>query len=198
MKKIYLSYLVYAAAVLIIIGFLMPWATVATSVTGVSKGLLGSLEKTPFASKIVGGLSKATDAIGDMGDISIKSTVRGYQVPILVNDKSSKVAISLAQIFFKDAEGLDKKSYLVYFFPIAGIACAALAFLGDKNKIYIILMTVLGGAIGIVGLFKVYTLDVSSTVVKISIQGGLWTILYSFLFIFIAGIAWFILDKKLS
>ena len=196
MKKEYYSYLVYAAAVLIIIGFLMPWATVATSVTGVSKGLLGSLEKTPYAGKIVGKISEATDAIGDLGDISIKNTVRGYQVPILVNDKSSKVAMSLAQIFFKQADDLDKKSYLVYLFPIAGVVCALLAFLGDRNKIYTIAMTVLGGAIGIVGLFKLYTLDVSSTIVKISIQNGLWVILYAFLFIFIAGITALASDKK--
>ena len=196
MKKTYLSYLVYAAAVLVIVGFLMPWATVATSVTGISKGLLGSLENTSYAGKVVGEVSKATDIIGSMGDISIKSTVRGYQVPILVNDKSSKVAISLAQIFFKQAEDLDIKSYLVYFFPIAGIACAVLAFLGDKNKISIVAMTFLGGAIGIVGLYKLYTLDVTSTMVKISIQGGLWTILYSFLFICMVGIGWLALDKK--
>jgi hypothetical protein len=140
MRKTYLSYIVYAASALIIIGFLMPWATVATSATGVSKGLLSSLENTPYAGKIVGKLSEATDAIGKMGDVSVKSTVRGYQVPILVNDKSSKVAISLAQIFFKETEGLDKKSYMVYLFPIAGIICAVLVFLGDKNKVYIIAM----------------------------------------------------------
>lgn len=196
MKKEYYSYLVYVAAALIIVGFLMPWATIATSVTGVSKGLLGSLEKTPYAGKIVGKISEATDAIGDLGDISIKNTVRGYQVPILVNDKSSKVAMSLAQIFFKQADDLDKKSYLVYLFPIAGVVCALLAFLGDRNKIYTIAMTVLGGAIGIVGLFKLYTLDVSSTIVKISIQNGLWVILYAFLFIFIAGITALASDKK--
>ena len=196
MKKEYYSYLVYVAAVAIIIGFLMPWATIATSVTGVSKGLLGSLDKTPYAGKIVGGISKATDVIGDLGDISIKNTVRGYQVPIMVNDKSSKVAISLAQIFFKQADDLDKKSYLVYLFPIAGAVCALLAFLGDRNKIYTIAMTVLGGAIGIVGLFKLYTLDVGSTIVKISIQNGLWVILYSFLFMLIVGIAALAADKK--
>ena len=198
MKKTYLSYIVYAAAALIIIGFLMPWATVATSVTGVSKGLLSSLENTPYAGKIAGKLSEVTDAIGNMGDVSIKSTVRGYQVPILVNDKSSKVAISLAQIFFEETEDLDKKSYLVYLFPIAGVVCAVLVFLGDKNMIHIIAMTVLAGAISIVGLFKLYTLDVSSTMVKISIQSGLWAILYSFLFISMAGIAWLALDKDRS
>jgi hypothetical protein len=195
MKKTYLSYIVYAAAALIIIGFLMPWATVATSVTGVSSGLLSSLEDTPYAGKIAGKLSEATDAIGNMGDVGIKSTVRGYQVPILVNNKSSKVAISLAQIFFEETEDLDKKSYLVYLLPIAGVVCAVLVFLGDKNKVYIIAMTVLAGAISIVGLFKLYTLDVSSTMVKISIQSGLWAILYSFLFILMTGIAWLALDK---
>lgn len=198
MKEKIFTALVCVASAAIIVGFIMPWATVATSATGVAKGLTGALKDTPYASKIVGEVQKATDAISDIGDITVKSTVRGYQIPIMVNDKTSKVAISLAQIFFPEAQDLDKKSYLVYLFPILGLVCAALAFLGRGNRLYIIIMIILAGAVSTVGLYKLYTTDVSNLMVKISIQDGLWYIMYSFLFIALVGIADFIAGKKAS
>ena len=197
MRKMLFTSLVLVASAVTIIAFYMPWATVATSATGISKGLTGALSGTPVASKVVGELDKVTDVISDFGDISIKSTVRGYQIPIMVNDKSSKVAISLAQIFFKDAKDLDKKSYLVYLLPILGIACGLFAFLGRKNKVFIIFMTLLSGTVAVGGLYNLYTLDVSNLMVKIVIQKGLWYTMYSFLFICIVGIAT-LLENKIS
>lgn len=197
MKKMFFTALVCVATALIIVAFFMPWATVATSVTGISKGLTGALSGTPVAGKIVGDIEKATDVIGQLGDVSIKSTVSGYQVPILVNDDTSKVAISLAQMFFKDAQDLDKKSYLVYLLPILGIMCAGLAILGRGNKISIILMILLSGGVAGAGLYHLYTMDISSLVVKISIKNGLWYTMYSFLFIAVVGLVELVIrDKK--
>ena len=199
-KKMFFLSMVIAASIAIIFSFFMPWATIATSVTKVSKDLTqaaeGSLADTPFAGKFIKQLDKATSAIGQMGDIEIKSAVRGNQIPAMVNNKTSKVALALAQVFFKDAGGLDKKSYLVYLLPLLGIACAALAVLGLKNKLYVIVMAVLAGAISIGGLYTLLTMDISSTIVKISIAKGLWNTMYSFLFICLAGIAWLVLNKK--
>ena len=185
-----------AASALIVVSFFMPWARVATSVVGVTKAAEGSLEKTPFAGKLVKGFGKATEAISEIGDIGIETTVRGNQVPELVNNKSSKVALSLAQVFFKETEGIDKKSYLVYLLPLFAIVCASLAVLGLKNKIYVILMAVIGGVISIGGLYNLMTMDLSSMIVKISIAKGLWYTMYAYLAIFLAGVAWLVLDKK--
>jgi hypothetical protein len=196
MKKLSFLTLVVAASVVILFSFFMPWARVATSVTGVAKAAEGSLEKTPFAGKLFKGFGKATEAISDLGDIEIKTTVRGNQIPAMVNNKTSKVALSLAQVFFKDAEGIDKKSYLVYLLPLFAIVCAFLAVLGLKNKIYVILMAVIGGAISIGGLYNLLTMDISSMIVKISIAKGLWYTMYAYLAIFLAGVAWLVLDRK--
>ena len=75
----------------------------------------------------------------------------GYQIPKMVNDKTTKVALSLVQVFVKDAKDIDKKSYLVYLLPLFAIICSLLAALGLKNKIYVIIMAVIGGAISIGG-----------------------------------------------
>ncbi|MBL7156983.1 MAG: hypothetical protein ISS92_02345 [Candidatus Omnitrophica bacterium] len=200
MKKTVFMGIVIVAALGIVAAFFMPWAEVATSVTGVSKELTGiakdELEGTPIAGKVIGELKKVTDVIGDIGDIKLKTKVSGYNVPVLVNRRTSKIAISAAQIMFKSTEGLDWKSYLVYLLPILGITCALLAIAGSKQKIYIIVMLVIAGAVSIIGLYNLYTANLTSLIVKISIEKGLWYTMYAFLLIFIAGITWLILDKK--
>ncbi|MFC1480044.1 hypothetical protein ACFL5Y_01195 [Candidatus Omnitrophota bacterium] len=195
MKKAIFLTMIIAASVVILAAFFMPWANVATSVTGVSQELLGAVSKAPLAGKVVGDLDKITGAIGSMGDVEIKTVVHGNKIPAMVNNKSSKVALSLAQILFKSAEGLDVKSYLVYLAPILGIACALFGFFGLKNRLYIILLVVISGVIAIVGLYNLNTMDLSSTIVKIAIGKGLWYTMYAFLFMSFVGIAWIALDR---
>ena len=128
------------------------------------------MKDAPLAGKVVKKISSITDAIAELGDVEIKTTVRGSQVPALVNNQTSKVALSLAQVMFKSAEGIDKKSYLVYLLPLLGIACAALAVIGLKNKLFVGVMLVISGAVSIGGLYNLYTMDIGSQAVKISIE----------------------------
>lgn len=192
--------MIIAASVFIMVSFFMPWANIATSVAGVSKEVTstaeGTLGKTPFAGKFLKSLTRVTDTVSELGDIEIKTAVSGYQIPKMVNDKTSKVALSLVQVFFKDAEDIDKKSYLVYLIPLFAIICALLAAFGLKNKIYVIIMAVIGGAISIGGLYNLLTMDISNMIVKISIAKGLWYTMYAYLAISLAGIAWLVLDKE--
>ncbi|MDP8298810.1 MAG: hypothetical protein P9L88_02780 [Candidatus Tantalella remota] len=196
MNKTLFQGLVIVATVMILVAFFLPWATVATSVTGISKSVLGSVASSPLAGTVVKDIDKVTNAVSSMGDISVKTTVSGYQVPKLVNDDSSKVALSLAQIMFKSADNVDKKSYLVYLMPLLALACSVLALSVSKKMISLTLMIFISGGVSIAGLYNLYTMDISSTIVKIAIQKGLWYTMYSFLFIFLVGIAWLVLDKK--
>lgn len=196
MKKLFFVSLVCAASAFILIAFFMPWANVDTSVMGLTKSAEGTLAKTSFAGKMIKGLTKATDAISDLGDIEIKTTVRGNQIPAMVNNKTSKVALSLAQVFFKDAEGIDKKSYLVYLVPLLAIVCTLLGILGLKNNIFIFLMAGISGAISIGGLYNLMTMDIASMIVKISIAKGLWYTMYAYLAISLTGVVWLVLDRK--
>ncbi len=197
MKRLFFVCLVVAASALIVVAFFMPWAKVATSVTGISKEVTKSVEDTPYASKVVGKIAAFTDAISAIGgDVEIKTTVTGFQVPKMVNDESSKVALSLAETLFNSPKGIDKKSYLVYLLPGLAVVCAFLAFLGLSNRLYVIPMLLIGGAISIAGLYNLYTMDVSSQVVQITIMDGLWYSMYSFLFIFLVGIVWLLTDRK--
>lgn len=200
MKKIIFAGSIIVCALLIIVSFFMPWAKATVNATKVAKDLSdsasGKLQNTPFAGKFLKQFDKATNAIGDLGDIEVKTTVSGYDIPTMTHKKSSHVAIQLAQILFKDAKDLDKKSMLVYLLPLFAIACIALAIIGLKYKVSVIAAAIIGGAIGIGGLYKLMSTDLSGLPVQISIENGLWQTMYGYLLICILSIAWLVMESK--
>ena len=199
MRKI-LAGLIVLASVVIVVSFFMPWARVSVSAVGVSKELTtaaeGKLKDTPIAGKLINRLKAATGAISEIGDIAVRSTVYGYKIPEMANSKTSKVALAAVQIISKETEGLDKKSYLVYLFPILGIICGILALSGLKSKIYVAIMLIISGIVGIGGFYNLSTAKLAETAVKIDIMNGLWNTIYAFLVIFVMGILWLIDGKK--
>lgn len=200
MKKLALAGLVILAAIIIIFSFFAPWAKLSASVTKVSKELTGQAGKAAggtFGERFTRELSRVTDAIGKVGgDIQIKTSISGYDIPSMVNKKSSKVAISVIQGLLKDAKDLDKKAALVFLLPIFAVVCVVLAVIGLKNKLSVILMLIISGAISLGGLYRLKTLDLASLPVDITIEKGLWQTLYAYLFIFIVSIIWLVTDKK--
>lgn len=200
MAKGVLTVLIVTASVVIVVSFFLPWAKVNVSAMGVSRDLSkaaeGKLKDAPMAGKVVAKLKSFTGYLSKFGDVGVKTTITGYQIPQLVNNKTSKVALSLAQTMFKSTEGLDIKSYLVYLLPIFGIICGLFAVLGQSKKIYSILMVVISGAVGLGGLYNLYTADLPNLAIKISIEKGLWNTMYAFLFIAFIGIVGLVLGGK--
>ena len=200
MKKMIFAGLIIACAVIIIISFFMPWARATVNATKVAKGLAdsasGTLQNTPFAGNFIKLFNQATNAVGNLGDIEVKTTVTGYDIPAMANNKSSHVAIQLAQVLFKDAKDLDKKSMLVYLLPLFAVVCIALALIGIRYKIAVIVTALIGGAIGIGGLYELVITDLSKLPVQISIENGLWQTMYGYLLICILSIAWLITAAK--
>lgn len=199
MRKIVMLALVVICAVAIIHAFFMPWAKASVSATKVAKGLTksataGVLENTPFAGKFIRGFDTATDTISELGDIQMKTAVSGYDIPTLVNKKSSQIAISIASVMFKDAKDLDKKSMLVYLLPLLALLCIGLAIVGLKSKIAIIVMAILSGAIAAGGLYNMMTIDLSTLPIQISIEQGLWQTMYAYLMISVIGIIWIVMN----
>lgn len=199
MKAIMVS-LVILASVVIIISFFMPWAKVSTSVGKVSERFAETAKSKfagmPLAEKFTKGLKKATVMIEGLGVAEGKVVVSGYDIPAMVNKKSSKVAISIAQVILKDTKDLDKKSMLVFLIPLVCVVCSICAIVGLRSMAAVIVMTILSGAISLVGLYNLMTANLSNMVVQISIERGLWQTMYSYLCIFIIGIVWLIIDMK--
>ena len=200
MKKIILAAVIIVCSIVIIHAFFIPWAKASTSATKVARGLVkeagGSLQGSPFAGKFINFFNKATENVANLGDVEIETAVSGYDIPAMINKKSSRIAVSLAQTLFKDAKDLDKKSLLVYLLPLFGIVCIGLALVGFKSKISIIVMAVISGAISIGGLYELMTVDLTSLPVRISIENGLWQTMYGYLLIFVLSIVWLVADRK--
>jgi len=200
MKKIIFAGLIIVCAIIIVVSFFMPWARATVSATKVAKNLSDSasskLQNTSFGGKFIKEFDKATNAIGDLGDIKVKTTISGYDIPTMINKKSSHVAIQLAQILFKDAKDLGKKSMLVYLLPLFAMVCIALAIVGLRYKALVIAAAIIGGVIGIGGLYKLMATDLSSLPVQISIENGLWQTMYGYLLICIFSIAWLVTKPK--
>ena len=194
--KMVLAAFVIICSVVIMVSFFQPWAKAAVSVTKVAGALTNTAETTlkgsPFAAKFIAGLDTATKIIGGMGDIEVKTAVSGYDIPTMINKKSSRIAVSLAQTMFKDAQDLDKKSLLVYLLPLSGLLCIILAVIGLKSIAPVIIMAILSGLISAAGLSNVMTTDLSNNVVQISIEQGLWQTLYGFLLIFVFSLIWIV------
>jgi hypothetical protein len=201
MRKIVLLALVVVCALAIVHAFFMPWAKASASATKVAKSLTrsatgGILENTPFAGNFIRELDKATDKISDIGDIKVKTAVSGYDIPTLINKKTSQIAIAIASVMFKDVKDLDKKSMLVYLLPLLALACIGLAIVGLKNKIAIMVMAVLSAGIAVGGLYNLMTINLSNLPIQISIEQGLWQTMYAYLLICVIGIVWVVLDLK--
>ena len=200
MKKAIFAGGVVVCALIIIASFFMPWAKATVSATKVAKNVAnsasGKLQNTSFGGKFVQGLNQATNAIGNLGDIEVKTTVSGYDIPTMTSKKSSHVAIQLAQLLFKDAKDLDKMSMLVYLLPLFAIVCIALAVIGLRYKVSVIASAIIGGVIGIGGLYELIATDLSKLPVQITIENGLWLTMYGYLLICILSIAWLVMKPK--
>lgn len=201
MRKVVLLSLVVVCAIAVIFGFFMPWAKASTSAGKMARGATsaaaGMGKDAPLLGGLFGKMDKATAKITSAADaVSVKMSVSGYNIPQMMNTKSSQVAVALAGIFFKDAKDADKKSYAVYLMPILALVCIGLALVGMKNKIALIVMAVISGGISVGGLYTLMTTNLSNLAVAISIENGLWQTMYAYLLICVIGIVWVVLDLK--
>jgi hypothetical protein len=199
MKKMILSGLIIACSAVVIVSFFMPWANASVSVTKAAKGLAAMVQRelggTPYAQKINDAIQKTEKAMDTIGNVEVKTTVSGYDIPTLVHKKSSRSALSLAQIFFKGAEGLEKKVMLLYLLPLLGVACIFLTVLALTNKLFIIAPAVIGGVIAAGGFYKLWTTNFSGEQYQIILLNGLWYTLYAYLAICALSIVWFATEK---
>jgi hypothetical protein len=199
MRKVILLSLVIICAIAIIHGFFMPWAKAGTSAGKIARGATGAVtglgKQAPGLGSFFGGVEKTANKVTSVADAAgINMAVSGYSIPKMMNTKSSQVAVALAGIFVKDAKDADKKSYAVYLMPIFALVCIALAIVGMKNLIALIVMAVISGGISLGGLFKLMTTDLNNAIVAISIENGLWQTLYAYLLICVVSVIWIALD----
>lgn len=199
MRKIVLALLIIICSVVIVASFFMVWARAVTTAAKVASGIEEKVEKafpgSPFAGKMIADLNKATEAINEFGDVQFRTVVRGYEIPVMVNRKFSKTALSLIQIFDPGAGNIGNKALLLYLIPFLALVTIVLTYLGLKSDIFVIIVCAISGVISVGGLYRVMTADISNNIVRITLDRGLWQTLYGYLMIFVFSIIWLITDK---
>ena len=126
-----LSPLIWAAAIAVIVGFFLPWATLDIKTTkaekeisaGVSRGLSKSFKSANKPRREPSWIrSKRKHAP------LIPSRISGYQVPYYANRENVKAAMGLVELVTKKREAVGPESYVVYAVP--GLALIAVWLLG--------------------------------------------------------------------
>lgn len=157
MQKIY-PVITALLAVVIVIGFFLPWISVESPQMGaVTKILTG---KQQFVDKI-----------------------SAFRIPILANSNEGKLVISIIQIFNPGIENADKKSFLIWGIIVLAGAIVALSFFLGKNPWVNLAIGILGVAIFAVAFFKISTTSLDKIVLQVKIREGLWMTLYAYLLI---------------
>jgi len=155
-------------AMIVVVGFFLPWMRIESEQLGaLSKVLTGRRQE------IVDNLS-------------------GFRIPILANSPDARLVISVAKIFKPDIKDVDKKSYLVWLVPILAVLLLGLAYFFGKNKWFNLFLAILGISIFVIAFYKIKTTDLDKMVLRVSIDSGLWLVLYAYLAMGILGLGNFI------
>jgi hypothetical protein len=176
--------IVWSAAGLIVAGFLQPWARLElVKETKAEKGIASGVQRG--AKKAFGGAkpkenfwAKKQKQTGKDAAM-IPTRVRGYEVPILANRKSGKVAAGLIKMFTKKDEQIGLKSWLVYAIPGLALVCAWLVGQLGRRHAVLIAVAVIGLAIGAGGFWVMATTDTRKEF-SIAIGEGLWMTFFGF------------------
>ena len=86
----------------------------------------------------------------------------------------------------------DKKSYAVWLLPLLAVALAAASWLFGKNKWVNLVISDICILVFAIGVFKISTTDLDKAVLKVTIQPGIWIILWSYLLMGAVGLFDFI------
>lgn len=161
----------WAAAVVAIAAFFMPWATMDIRTK--------ELEKT-VGSGFKRALGKSFRSHGEPSWIKKKSNtpiiptrVSGFQIPILANRRNVKVVTNLAKIFTKKDEQLGLKSWAVYLVPGLAVLFAWLISTYGKKKSVALIVALLSAAVAGVGFWELLTTNTRASF-AVDIGSGLW------------------------
>jgi len=200
MRNAIFSGLIIVLSLVVIVSFFTPWAKASVSLSKAAKGITSMAEKefegTPYAGKVLNFLQKASKAIDTVGNVEVRTTVSGYDIPTLVHKKSSQSAIAMAQIFFANTEGLEKKVMLLYLLPLFGVICVFFALLGLRSRLWIAGTAIIGGIISIGGFYSLSRTNFSGEQYQIILLNGVWYTLYAYLFICIFSIVWLAIGQN--
>ena len=166
----------WAAAGLVVIGFLLPWATLDIKTTktekDVASGVHHGLAKT-FASGNKPARQPLWIRSHKQRGVLIPSRIRGYQVPWYANRRNVKAAMGLVELVTKKREAIGFKSYAVYVLPVVAVLSAWLLGAYGDHRLAALGVALACGAVAGTGLWTLITTD-TRTAYAFAVGSGLW------------------------
>ena len=110
--------LVWGCVGVVVIGFFLPWASLDLRTTQAERSIAASIRNASRKTfkKSSGTYRSWVHGKRDKSPV-IPTNVRGYQVPLLANQRGVKVALQLVKLFAGTDEQIGWKSYAVYLLP---------------------------------------------------------------------------------
>jgi len=189
MNKVPALPIIYVASIAIVIAFFLTWVSHITTAGHLSK------ESSPIGdivSSVTGELNKAG------ADIKMKRSLSGFDVPKLAAKGKSPLLTTIGSLFGINTRNIWVLSFAIYFIPLSGLLCAALATSALKTKTWpLYVATVYSGAVSIGGFTKIKMTDIPALPVRIEIGVGVWLMFAAFFVMFLACIL-LIRQKRLA
>jgi hypothetical protein len=184
-----LSALVWLAAVAVVGGFFLPWATLDIKTTKTEKEISASVQRA--AGKSFGSAKKPKRQPSWIRAKRKKapllpSKVSGYQIPLYANRRNVKAVMGLAEMVTKKREAVGLKSYAVYAVP--GLALVAVWVLGAFGERWpaAAAVALMCGAVAGYGLWMLTSTDTRKEY-AFSVGIGLWISLGAYVMLTLAG-----------
>ena len=184
-----LSTLVWVAAVAVVTGFFLPWATLDIKTTKTEQEISASVRRAAAKS-----FSSANKPKRDPSWIRAKnkqpplipSRVSGYQIPYYANRRNVKAAMGLVEMVTKKREAVGLKSYAVYAVP--GLALCAVWLLGAFGDRWTMAaaMALACGAVAGYGFWMLTSTDTRKEY-AFAVGIGLWMSLGAYVLLCMAG-----------
>ena len=191
---------VWIGAVMAVVGFMQPWATLdlkSPKLPGQLKEISDATSLSSVMRKLTKGMGKvvvqvkrgAETVTGELPDLSnIPNEIRGIDVPRLANRQDAYAVVALAEMFTGERE-LGLKSYAVYLLPGLALLCALTVTLSAQLRPLVIVIGLICLAIAAGGSWKLATTNTDALLVAITIGHGLWLSMWAYVVLGCASLA---------
>lgn len=198
-KKILLI-LVIATSALIIRSFFLPWATVETSARNMAKAVRVTKkiqkEKVPLMRRAMRSARSLVSPATSIRGINIKRTVSGYEITRMLNKGELDIETTFMEALFRGVQNINKKSYILYIFPLSAMLCIPLSLLGLWFRSPIIMIFAASEALALLGIYNLkLAVTLTGPFGNLILQDGIWFTLYGFVALCAISVLWLIVHK---
>ena len=168
---------VWASVAACLAGFLLPW--VRLELRGAE---LAALAKSSSMGQVTLQLRRHGQALTAMlpSAAEFPRRVRGIQIPWLLRQDRTQVAVALLELLTGTRRHLAVKGATVFLVPAVALACGLLVTRWSHRPAVAWGVALLCAAVAALGCWKLVTVETAGSFLVITIEGGLWLSVWAY------------------